>query len=248
MKPFWIIGNVYGKVMGWNFFAPMHHALINLCLHALGYGNMYFSSSSGEEWFLKKVLKKTNPKIVFDIGANVGNYSKSLLSETEAKIYAFEPNPDSFTELQKLPEQVEKIQCAVSNEPGNAFLHFRGEHDERASLSDKVRIGEKVEVTVETVSDIASERNISEVDFIKIDTEGFEKEVIEGFGGIRPKFVQFEFNINHLQRDVSLLSIVNLLPEYEFYRLLPNGWIKINPKKYLNNIYMFSNVIAVRLN
>jgi len=64
--------------------------------------------------------------------------------------------------------------------------------------------------------------------------------------GLSPKHIQFEFNINHLYRNVTILELSQLLPDYEFYRLIPNGWIKINPAKYLNNIFMFSNYVAVR--
>ena len=39
---------------------------------------------------------------------------------------------------------------------------------------------EKLEIELTTIDDYCIENNIREIDFIKIDTEGFEKEVFEG--------------------------------------------------------------------
>lgn len=243
---FWVVSNIYGKVFGWPFFAPMHHAIISLSLHGLGYGNIYKDTWTGEEWFLRKVLSPSNPKIVLDIGANVGNYSKLLLKYTEAKIYAFEPSTSSFADLLKQDEKIVKINSAIADYDGEAVLNSKTSCDERASLDSRVRSGLSETVRVTTVESFLASEKITDVDFIKIDTEGFEKEVILGLGKIKPKYIQLEFNVNHLQRDCTFFEIAKLLPGYSFYRLLPNGWLKINPEEYLSNIFIFSNIIAVR--
>jgi len=61
----------------------------------------------------------------------------------------------------------------------------------------------------------------------------------------RPKYIQFEFNIFQLHRGYSLHDLATLLEGYRFYRLLPRGWVPIDPQKFVNNVYMFSNIIAV---
>lgn len=245
-KLFWISTNLYGKLLGHAFMAPFHHAVVSFSLHALGYGNMLREEWTGEEWFIKKVLAPTRPKMIFDVGANVGNYSKLLLKYTDAKIYAFEPNPSSFSMLSKLDERVTKVQKAVSNSSGSATLYFKFDYDGKASLDANIRRGNEVSVELTTLERYAIENNIPSVDYIKIDTEGFERDVLEGLGSLRPQYIQFEFNINHLQRNHTLRSITELLPNYRFYRLLPNGWVKIDAEHYLDNVFIFSNVIAVR--
>lgn len=237
---------MYGKFLGHAFLAPLHHAVISHSLHALGYGNMLKEEWTGEEWFVRKILAPTAPKLIFDVGANVGNYSKLLLKYTDANIHAFEPNPSSFSKVSKLSERVVKVQKAVSNVVGSAELYFKFDYDGKASLDGNIRKGNQVSVALTTLEDYANENNITSVDYIKIDTEGFEREVIEGLGTLRPKYIQFEFNINHLQRGHTLRSITGLLPGYHFYRLLPNGWIKIDTDHYLDNVFIFSNVIAVK--
>jgi hypothetical protein len=88
------------------------------------------------------------------------------------------------------------------------------------------------------------------VDFIKVDTEGFEREVFEGMQETlkrsRPAAVQFEFNALHLWRGHTLLSLSQLLDGYDLYRLLPRGLLHVQPNHFIDNIFIFSNVVAIR--
>ena len=89
-----------------------------------------------------------------------------------------------------------------------------------------------------------------QVDLIKIDTEGFESEVLRGGGETirrcRPKFVQLEFNWHQLFRNTSLNSFSELLPGYSVFQLLPDAWIERDPIDPLSNIFHFSNFVFVR--
>ena len=93
-------------------------------------------------------------------------------------------------------------------------------------------------------------KKIKEIDLIKIDTEGFEAEVFEGakktFTIIKPKFIQMEFNWHQIFRNTSLNFFAEKLPDYDVYQLIPNGWVKRDPKDPLVNIYLFSNFVFVR--
>ena len=243
---YWVFSNVFGYLFGWAFLAPLYHAVINLSLHGLGYDNMYRISWTGEDWFIKNVLAPSKPKVCFDIGANIGAYSTLLLQYTSAEIFAVEPSSSAFNELSKLDSRITKIQAAVADFEGEATLHSKGTADEKASLDESVRSGDSETVKVETIASLAKKYDVQEVDFIKIDTEGYEREVLQGLGSIRPTFIQIEFNHHHIYRDITLYGLSKLLPGYEFYRLIPHGWLKIDPEKYLNNIYVFSNVIAIK--
>jgi FkbM family methyltransferase len=220
--------------------------IINLSLHGLGYGNMYVDSWTGEEWFVKKVLSPTNPKICFDVGANIGKYTQMLLYYTQADIYAIEPSTSSFKKLENLVGRVIKLKTAIADFNGEAILYSKIGVDEKASLDKNVRRGNEENVTVLTIQTIAKKYGIHDIDFLKIDTEGYEKEILKGLGDLRPAFIQFEFNICHLYRKQTLYEIIQPLSNYEFYRLLPHGWLKIDPRKFLNNIFVFCNIIAVR--
>lgn len=217
-----------------------------MSLHGLGYDNMYHSSWTGEEWFIKKVLASSNPKVCLDIGANIGEYTQILLRYTKAKIYAIEPSSSSFKKLENLGDRVTKIKTAIANFDGTAFLYSKIDIDQKASLDKNIGGKNEEKVSVLTIQTLVKKYGIQNVDFIKIDTEGYEREVLKGLNNLRPSFIQFEFSQHHLYRNSTLYELTNFLPDYEFYRLLPHGWLKINPRKFLDNIFMFCNIVAVR--
>ena len=68
--------------------------------------------------FIKK-LKKINIKHCVDIGANIGDYTIKILNQTNAKVFAFEPMPESFEDLLKIKEKfnqrLEVFNVALSN-------------------------------------------------------------------------------------------------------------------------------------
>ena len=68
--------------------------------------------------FIKK-LKKINIKNCVDIGANIGDYTIKILNQTNAKVFAFEPMPESFEDLLKIKEKfnqrLEVFNVALSN-------------------------------------------------------------------------------------------------------------------------------------
>jgi FkbM family methyltransferase len=253
----WIAANYYARVCGRPSMQGFHHALINLSLHGLGYDNAYKQPRfTGEEWFIKSVLKPAGIRTCLDIGANVGNYTKALHSHLNCIVYAFEPSTSSFVELQKVEAEnagrVVALRTAVADFNGAATLFSRGERAATATLDKNLMpIGVRgEEVPVTTVDHVVEELSLKQLDFIKIDTEGYEREVLLGarktIERFKPRFIQFEFNILQLRRNYTLHSLSELLPEYELYRLLPRGWIKIKPAHFVDNIFMFCNIVAQR--
>ena len=88
---------------------------------------------------------------------------------------------------------------------------------------------------------------------MKIDTEGNELEVIRGcaksiaLGKI--KIIHFEFNEMNIAARVFFKDFWDILSEYDFYRLLPNGMMRI--KKYdplFCEIFAYQNIVAIYKN
>lgn len=251
----WLLTNLYARIFARSWLAPVHRALITLSLHGLGYDNCAFPNNSGETWFIRHVLTKHDVRVCLDVGANIGNYTRTLLSNLDCTVYAFEPSSSSYTALTKhmhaFTPRVVCVQTAVANFDGQATLFSPNDCSEVASLDAKVLRKESLpqNTPVTTLDTFTASHQLDRIDFIKIDTEGFEWEVLEGAATLvqtlQPKFIQFEFNVLHLRRDCTLLSITALLPKYTFYRLLPRGWMRIDPAKAVNNVFMYSNIIAV---
>jgi FkbM family methyltransferase len=188
------------------------------------YDNGWRPSYAGEDWFLTNVLTKLDPKVCLDVGASIGNYSAILLRETRAEVYAFEPTPSAVRLLKNLESKQHRLHAvdiAVSNVDGSTTFYLEGERSERNSLSKEGLFDPKPhEVKVTTLDTFT--KKLSRVDFIKVDTEGFEREVFEGMQEtlkrFQPMAIQFEFNILHLWRGHTFLSLAQKLEGYDLYR------------------------------
>ena len=246
MKHFlWKAGTVYGYVFGWPMFRWFHYALIKVSLHGLGYDDPH---CTGEERFIKGFLKDAGVRVCVDVGANVGGYTDSLLKAIPGvEVYAVEPAKATFAALKERhghEPSVHLYQLALSDTDGEVTFYSTRALSETASLSPTG--GDMTEtVQARTFDSFAELAGLTDVDLVKIDTEGYEREILSTMS-MRPRIVQFEFNRDHLLRGVTLLSITQLLPGYRFYRLLPHGMVRIHPDKFIDNIFIFSNVIAVR--
>jgi len=110
-------------------------------------------------------LKTIKGHVFVDVGANYGYYSILLHGNFE-KIYAFEPIPSIFKELESKLEKFDDVECvrkAVSNVDGQSVeLAYHGSHG-----------------FAETVT-LASFFPNTEIDLIKVDVEGAEWKVLEG--------------------------------------------------------------------
>lgn len=117
-----------------------------------------------------------------DVGANRGVYSYWLAHVCRA-VEAFEPNPDLANALAKARFKGVRVHpVALSDQPGRAELiippHRKGGLDTpSAHLADeRSQEGKHVSVALARLDSFA----FADVDFMKIDVEGFEESVLEG--------------------------------------------------------------------
>lgn len=231
-----------------------------MCLRARGYNNFRRNKESGHTFFIEKILAPSNPRICIDIGANVGDYSLELLKKTRAQILAFEPVPTTF---ERLRENLSSYQNRIVIENkgvgcanGILSINYNPNASAHASFSNEIKAIDyisndfKVDVEVVTLDNYCASHGMTDIDFIKIDTEGFESEVFQGAAetlkNIQPKFIEIEFNWHQLFKKTTLNYFSDQLPNYDVYQLTFDNWIQRDPKDPLTNIYYFSNFIFVR--
>lgn len=142
------------------------------------------------------------PKTIFDVGANVGDFTKNGLEFfPESNYYCFEPSEKTHEKLKNKLNQdnIHLYKLALSNV--NETLPFTKNYNVCNSLvvkkqSDKdnvqkdkldIRIralsGEEIElesVETKTLDFFCKEKLINKIDLLKIDTEGFDFEVLQG--------------------------------------------------------------------
>jgi FkbM family methyltransferase len=106
------------------------------------------------------------------------------------------------------------------------------------------------EVDVTTLDAFIIEYNIEHVDLLKIDTEGFEFSVMSGclesIKNNKIKAIHFEFNSMNIISKVFMKDFIKILPQYSFYRVLPNGLLKVEQHNILlTEIFGFQNIVAI---
>lgn len=132
---------------------------------------------------IKPLLSKKD--VVFDVGTNIGTIANWFANRTH-HVHGFEPHPDNIR-LTNEQIQIRKTknitlsQLALGSEPGKLLLHVKNFHGHHSlgdtSASPTV---EKIEVDVETLDRYCNSNGIEQIDFLKIDVEGFEEEVLKG--------------------------------------------------------------------
>jgi FkbM family methyltransferase len=125
-----------------------------------------------------------------DIGAHKGLYSliSAFKIRPSGRVLAFEPSP---RELKRLKQHirlnrcanVNVFDCALGKSEATADLHVVQGTDtgcnslRRPDITEPIRV---IRVPVRTLDQVLSEQRISSVDFMKLDVEGGELDVLKG--------------------------------------------------------------------
>ena len=201
----------------------------------------YNFATNGEEVVLRK-LAKFGFSELFDVGGNVGDYSIMLRKYfPEAHIHTFEIVPDNAELIRNNLRGMSGIQIneiGLSNVNGNIRIKYFGKGSALNTQHDYPHKGpsEWIECPVQRGDDYLAENNIKAIDFLKIDTEGSENTVLEGFeqafknGAIR--VVQFEY------------GYVNILAKYlliDFYKFSVSTGMSL--VKYIQNLLNLRSIV-----
>jgi len=155
----------------------------------------------GEDILLKRCFPK--PGFYIDAGANHpthGSITKHFYDNGWQGIN-IEPVPEMFELLQKERPRDINICCALGAKAGEATFYktaVSGYSTLNENFAKRAQAaGQKVHpyrVKIETLDKICSERRVQHIDFLKIDVEGAEKEVLLGFSfaPARPKVIVIE--------------------------------------------------------
>jgi FkbM family methyltransferase len=120
----------------------------------------------------------------FDVGAHIGAYTLIASEEEKASIFAFEPHPLTFRQLKHNVElngrtNVILLNAAAGRETTSVFLTDVGGSATNHLLSH--RRENAIAVPCLRLDEVCAEHGVTP-EYIKIDVEGFEQEVLEGCG------------------------------------------------------------------
>jgi FkbM family methyltransferase len=124
-----------------------------------------------------------NGDIVVEIGSNVGEFTL-MAAENARKVFSFEPDPNCnfcIKENTRNLGHVEIIDFAASNKNGNDVFYVSSEDADSSLIQPKV-YSKKIEIKSVRLDSWVEEKGLSVIDFLKVEAEGAEIEVLEGLG------------------------------------------------------------------
>lgn len=121
-----------------------------------------------------------------DIGANIGLYTLLLaaLVGPEGRVVAFEPSPDTRARLERTCTDISGITILPfalgAEESVQRLAHFDGTHAWSTLRCANTDSGKFSHISVRRLDDVDEVGGSEPIDFLKLDVEGWESEVLKG--------------------------------------------------------------------
>lgn len=190
--------------------------------------NQNFDIDTNGERRALTLIADTQPKLIFDVGSNVGQWSERIREiSPHSTIHAFEIVPATFKRLRRRTKEFDDYvinNVGLSNETGKITINL-GKHS-TSSTAFKIEARkfhdnyytDEVECETITGKDYMASNEIDAIDLLKIDTEGMDLRVIKGFGDQlkNVKVIQFEYGIFNISSHDLLADFFSYLTKRGF--------------------------------
>jgi FkbM family methyltransferase len=152
---------------------------------------------NNETSIFQKIIQRD--MVVVDAGANIGLYSliASKLIGEKGKVFSFEPSKETFARLCSnielnnvtnitplnigLGDKIdEKLVLLQDDGLGDATRYLLPQNQAPSDIFDEVSKSNVEEIIIDTLDNCLNKFNIQSIDFLKIDTEGFEYYILKG--------------------------------------------------------------------
>jgi len=165
---------------------------------------------------------------VVDVGANIGNHTLFFACVCGARVFAFEPHPESAAclrenmRLNELADQVAVFEIGLGDQSGKANIQCADPANQGAAQLD---VSEGGDITVRAYDELGLE---DEVALVKVDVENMERVVLQGMSGMLAKCrpvlyveIQDSAQVGLIQSDLDalgygLVECFNSTPTYCF--------------------------------
>lgn len=198
--------------------------------------------------------------VVFDIGSNKGGFAEIILDEFKDNVtmHLFEPNKMllDFTRIKfEYKTNIIYNESCVSNKSGNeTFYYFENYNNEMSSRYhgngewEGLPVKQK-KVPVITLDEYCKENNIQSIDYLKIDCEGADVEVLEGvigmikLGGVR--IIQIEYSPHYKRAGKTFQQAIDIAKsnDYKIYKYIDNNFWEV---KHFDEDYQFDNFFITK--
>jgi FkbM family methyltransferase len=213
------------------------------------------SEINGEAWLLESLAGKVG--VIFDVGANKGEWTELALRilKTVRKAVLFEPGIGVCAQLKERfanNPAVEVLQVAAGNSPGSLEFHESAQSSEGSSLWALANQlpSRTYAVSLTTIEAECSRLGLSELDLLKVDTEGNDFHVLEGAASLLRKqligVVQFEYGPGWIVAGSTLRRATDYLAwfGYAVFALKPDRLERVSALS-LGEYFGYSNFVAL---
>lgn len=197
-----------------------------------------------------------NPLISLDIGASNGFNTEEVFNKKYNKffdVYSIEPIQEEFNRIDNKQKsnlgfwsEDKELDLYITDNIGATSVlkpnlnNFQFIYQQHNSL-DSIRVKKKEKINCIRIDNFCDLKNINEIDFIKIDTQGSEYEILSGLGKYRPLLIRSETqtiecyeNMNTFERLIDLLD--------------QNGYVALNFEQLDNSVLktpIFMDIIFI---
>lgn len=187
----------------------------------------------GELWIQQHLAGKLNT--ILDVGANIGEWTRMARTyNPDAEIHMFEIVPDTYRRLlQNIPidHRIVPNGFGLSNQTGTVEMQYLSDADALSTQYRTLVLENSVIKTglAFTGDEYVTSRELSYIDYLKVDVEGAEGLVLQGFKNTlesqRIGIIQFEYSYHAILGRWLLVDAYNMLRPlgYHLGRLTPNG-------------------------
>ena len=204
-----------------------------------------------------RVLDLLGPNlgVVFDVGANVGDWTQRALAAGAQSVHAFEISPATAAGVAKRYDGDGRVRVnafGLSSAPGTITIHHYPDHPALTTITDYPHdaASTAIEAPVSTGDTYMAETGVERIDFLKLDVEGAEPSVIEGFakafGNGAIGAVQYEYGRVCILTKYLLRDFYEQMTAYGFTvgRIAPSG-VEFMPYDMALETFADSNWVAV---
>lgn len=219
---------------------------------------------NGEGVFIDKFVSqyKTKNPTIFDVGANVGEYSELLVNKfgsSKYNLHLFEPQKNCFSDLENnfsKNEQMNLNNFGLSSSNETATIYKNEDKSGLTSLYKRnldfynLKMDVEEKISLKRADEYIESKNIKHIHLLKVDVEGHEISALKGFGkylnGDFIDYIQLEYGGANLDSHSNLLDYYNLLLPlgFKITKVMPN-FLELREYNPRMDNYVYSNYVAI---
>ena len=223
----------------------------------LAHENFDYDARTNGERFVMERLAHGDLRCVFDVGASLGGWSEAAISLfPSAQVHAFEIVPATNARLTENFAEEPRVRvnaCGLMDKAGTVDVRWFPGASRLSTVTHFPHSAEcqVVSAPVTTGDEYMREAGVTHIDFLKIDVEGAEPFVLQGFARAlesgRIDVIQFEYGRVNILTKFLLLDFYNLLEAggYRIGKIFPDH-VAFKPYTLDQEDFVGPNYLAVR--